>query len=715
MRTTARTLFFSTLATAAGCYAGPEGQGRGSGSSTGDGGSDGAGTDGGSGETGENGTDGADTAGTDGEDPPRPFEPIRPESALNKVKTFLTGLAPTEEEYTAYREDPATLPTLVDGWIETPEFESRAVEIFTLLFQQNTAGDDMASFLRLGNNNQLARRENKAGLPLRDYMREGWIRTAWGIVQSGRPFTDVVDTRTFQLNVPLMALLAYMDAVPRDDLNNYVRGYSWLEQAHPDLAVSYVTDRQIPWSDSTDPTSPDFGVFSVAEPTDRGDRCDNLDQSHTGRRAIEEVFRTMLGTPGNDQCWSNPSEQPSVFTSADREFRPVTIRLAGAGETRSTFWDVEALRSADTLVLGTEYVGFFGTLGFLGNWVSNDGNEHRVTANQALIVGLGRTFNPDGNNVPTDEEGVDDEHATPGSVCYGCHQTLDPMRDFFRHSYTYWGSERLDSPNNEPVPDMATFTVDGSPPVQGRGVGAFADALVGHPRFAKAWVEKLCGLVNAGYCDADDPELDRIADVFETSGFDFKVMLRELMSSPVVTYQVRTLTWDTQGAMVGAALSGDFCRRVESRLGIVDPCNLRGELDAFNNGQRTEIAGYAGSIPSIAYPRGEVGPAMAIAPGPFSSAASERLCERLSERFLGSGNRTVDPPLFTPTDRDEAFDRFAHDLMGLPRTDPVYDAVLEHLGAHFDEVAAAEEDEELALRSTFVLACQSQLTTSMGL
>ena len=86
-----------------------------------------------------------------------------------------------------------------------------------------------------------------------------------------------------------------------------------------------------------------------------------------------------------------------------------------------------------------------------------------MTTNQALIVALGKTFTSDSTAVVADTSSVDEAHAAPDSPCYGCHKTLDPMRDFLRQSYTYWGSERTASRYNEAVPAQASFTWTAAP------------------------------------------------------------------------------------------------------------------------------------------------------------------------------------------------------------------------------------------------------------
>jgi len=646
-------------------------------------------------------------------EPPRPFEALTRDAALTKVKTFLTGLAPDEAEFAAYRDDPAALAGLIDAFLETDAWKSRQLELFRLVFQQRTDGDDLGTYLKFTNNAQYGRAQKKSGLPLSDYIEQSFALTARDIVESRRPFTETITTRTFMLNVPLMALLAHMDARPANDLNQ--RAPSWLEKAYPDATVAYVKDRTIPWSDSIDPASPDFLHFSVpAAPNGNLRLCANaLDQTYTGFRAFDQVWLSELGLPGNDFCWTM-SPTPSLFTTEDRAFRPVTLRIARPGENRTLFWDIDALRRATELALGVEYVGFLGSLGFLGTFTTNDSNEYRVTTNQALIVALGQTFTAANANVPADDSNVDEAHATPGTACYGCHRTLDPMRDFYRQSYTYFGSERTGFRGNESIPGDASFATGDAEPVTGRGVGDFAAALAAHTDFAVAWARKLCGLANALPCAEGDPELAAAAEEFRRSGYDFKVLLRAVLTTPSVTYSGETATSRETGMSVGAALRDDFCRRLENRLGLVDACAVNDTLDA-PAGIRNEIRGYAASIPGIVYGRGDVQPDMPTSPTQFSTAAAERLCERLAGRFFGSGAGVTASPLFSPAQRGEAIDAFVHRLMALSSTDPRAAELKSVLDEHWDEVLAGKNSASLALQSTFVLSCTSPLVTGIGL
>jgi hypothetical protein len=166
---------------------------------------------------------------------------------------------------------------------------------------------------------------------------------------------------------------------------------------------------------------------------------------------------------------------------------------------------------------------------------------------------------------------------------------------------------------------------------------------------------------------------------------------------------------------VGAALRDDFCRRLENRLGIADACAADDRLDAPAN-IRSEIRGYAASIPGIVYGRGAVEPDMPIGSTQFSTAAAERLCERLAGRFFGTGAGVTASPIFTPAQRADAIDAFVHRLMGLSASDPRAADIQTVLNEHWDEVIATKGNSpSLALQSTFVLSCTSPLVTGIGL
>ena len=63
--------------------------------------------------------------------------------------------------------------------------------------------------------------------------------------------------------------------------------------------------------------------------------------------------------------------------------------------------------------------------------------RYRVTTNQALIVGAGAQLRRSRHHRAGQRDQLGRPcTSSPGTACFGCHQTLDPMRDFFRQSYS---------------------------------------------------------------------------------------------------------------------------------------------------------------------------------------------------------------------------------------------------------------------------------------
>src|ERR1700754_468219 len=108
-----------------------------------------------------------------------------------------------------------------------------------------------------------------------------------------------------------------------------------------------------------------------------------------------------------------------------------------SGEAVTAFYDLPSLRKATELVLSIPRLGFFTTPAFFANWQTNISNQMRVTLNQSLIVALGAQV--DGTDVTktpgNPPPGLDTTHASSGA-CFGCHQSLDPLRSIFSASYS---------------------------------------------------------------------------------------------------------------------------------------------------------------------------------------------------------------------------------------------------------------------------------------
>jgi hypothetical protein len=637
-----------------------------------------------------------------GAPPPLPFEPLPAPAALSKVKGILTGLPPSAEELQAVQADPAALAGLIDRWTMTEEFRGRMLSFFQQAFQQTQT--DVGDYVDLLGKAPTASVHGKL---LVRAIEESFARTVLALIAAGRPFTEAVTTDTFMLNPPLMELLAELDAVPRDDELKIIRKEVWPLAKFPGFKLVRTSNldpatgmpRPIPFAETIDPQSPNFGVFYDPNPVTNDKPACQDPQTVMGANAFVEFSELLWGSrPG---ACGNTTPQFTVDDFA--AWRMVRIRPPAAGEERTLFWDLPHLRDPATseLVLATPRVGFLTTLAFFANWPTNASNASRVTTNQALIVGLGRSFDDRGTTVQVSETSVDMLHVQPGTVCFGCHQTLDPMRDFFRQSYNIGYFQQLVPANSPPT---ATFTVDGSAPVTGKGIAVFARAIAEHPRFAVGWAQKVCQLANSDACDAEDPELLRVAAVFRDSHFDFRVLVREMFSSPLVTFRSKTKTADAP--VISIARREGLCALLDNRLGLSDVCELE-------PAKRTRTShNLAMAIPGGAYSRGEEAPLLPHDPNLFFSSATENLCFQLAPRLVDAAGGTS---RWSSARAEQAVGDFVHLLMGLPPGHPREPALLQILADHRTAALAAGASATTALRSTFLAACTSPFTLSHGL
>jgi hypothetical protein len=383
----------------------------------------------------------------------------------------------------------------------------------------------------------------------------------------------------------------------------------------------------------------------------------------------------------------------------------VTVRAPKDGaDAKTIFWNIAALRSANELVLETPRVGFLTTPAFFANWPTNGSNQARVTTNQASIVALGLAFDDRGVTVPVQSSAGDAAHAEPGTVCYMCHQTLDPMRDFYRESYTYFYSHRLD-PGADGIPPAGTFSVAGSDPVTGNGIVDLAAAFAAHPRFAIAWTQKLCRFANSSSCSETDPEFVRVAKAFAESRFDWKTLVRELFSSPLVTYASATESAIASGASAGIARHDSLCTSLANRLKIGDICGL------YGTPKDKRAVNLTTAVPGDGYARGAEEPLMPRDPNLFFSSATENLCALLAARVVDAGAAS----LFKSTSLDQALGDLVATVMGVPPSDPRSAGLLAILTRHDAAAIGSGATPSDALRSTFMVACSSPLSVGAGL
>jgi hypothetical protein len=346
-------------------------------------------------------------------------------------------------------------------------------------------------------------------------------------------------------------------------------------------------------------------------------------------------------------------------------------------------------------------------------WNTNDANQHRVTANQALLAALGQGFTSASSIIPTPPSsvGLDGKHAVDGSVCYACHKALDPMRQFWANDYDFNDkvSARPGAGGSFGFGDVAQ---NGNSLVDfGRFMGMVSDTQVpGQPvnRFALAMTQKLCFFANSSGCEETDPEMRRIALAFQTSGFKWPTLVRELFSSPLVTATASTATFVANGVTISIARRDQLCAALSNRLGVADVCDIGMPAPT---GKTSAINRLAGAVPADTFSRGSEIPVTPPDANLLYRAASEMVCEAVATRVVDAGAGSV----FTSANPQAAIADMVARVMALPPSDSHAAAAAKILRDHYDGAVAAKVTATNALRSTFSAACQAPSNLGLGI
>jgi hypothetical protein len=644
--------------------------------------------------------------------PTFPFEATSPASYTAKVKDLLTGLPPTAAELAAVTGDAKALTGLIDTWMATPQFQAKMLVFFKNAFQQAQV-DGTAILDQLGGRGLAT---NGATLQrLLVDIQESFPRTAWQLVAAGKPWNGTIDTSQYMVTTALASFLAFLDDRYVDDKAKVTS--RWVT-ANPKLTVTAASDLTIPLTDSMDPANVNYLKVStgIAMPN-----CVNPERTFTGQDAPFQLYSMLMGHVDTDKLAPDTMTCRAfnitpAFTDADfSDWHLVTMRAPKTGEATTTFYDLLGLRAAKELVMNVPRIGFFSTPAFFANWSTNTSNLYRVTMNQTLIVSLGHSFDGSGSTVPVSETGLDAEHAAPGTACYGCHQTLDPMKQLIAQTFSLFYHEQTDATK---AAQTGVFTFDGVSQVES-GAGALASSLANHPSFAGAWAQKLCYYADSAACSEGDPEFQRVVAAFQASHLDWKTLVRELFSSPLVTGASNTATYVDRGMPVSVARRDHLCGALELRLGISDPCGMSG-LPGLTSAQNS-IATLARGLPSDGYSRGAETPILPTDSSLFFRSGTENICRRLADQMVDvAAAPTATPPKaaskYQSTAPDVAIADFVQTIMGLPDGDPrAADAkqiLTEHYQAALKTTGIKARD---ALKSAFVLACTAPSTVSVGL
>jgi hypothetical protein len=683
--------------------------------------------------------------------PVMPMEPVAPRAYLRKVKGLLTGLAPTETEAqsVASAADPkAALATLIDTWTSSDHmefygpFRDQMIFFFTNAFQQKgftptedfkhqlleNAGFDLGPFGVYGDD---------AFPRLVQNLQESFARTAWDIVSNQRPFTDVLTTRQFMMTTALMSLYEQIE-MPND------QPYAFA--ARGTMPLGWKVDfsgNAIPLEQTLDSTNANYMVFDDQPPMNPisfqlSPTCQGMAQvnAYTG---YSQLFQRLFGfTPrypyvAQPMCWEHAS-LPYYTTSDLTDWRPVTLHALGAGEARIQPYDLPSLRKANALGLTLPRVGFYTTPAYLALWNTNDSNQHRVTANQTLLVALGAALTSDSEISPVSTVGLDSVHAVMNTECYGCHKVLDPLRQFWANEFDF--NDRNDFPafvfngiaNPRPttkggVLAAGDVNANGATIADLGGllakVNDTSDQTQPINQFAIAFTQKLCFFADSAPCAQSDPEFRRVALAFQNSKFDFKTLIHELFSSPLVTGASNTMTFQLRDVVVSVARRDQLCESLSTRLGRPDLCALSVAFP-FQSGfgftqpgspyaAQRAIFRIASSLPADGFSRGSETPVTSPDPTLFYRAGSEMVCETVAAAVVDGSN-----PVYTSSNLDQAMDGMVQQIMGYASGDPHYAQALQILKSHYQEALTGHAATD-ALRSTFSLACESPTSLSFGL
>lgn len=616
---------------------------------------------------------------------PPSFEPSSPSSYVSKVKNLLTGLPPTDAELQAVVQNESALGDLVSEWMKTPQFQTRMLRFFTSAFQQ-------------GQLNRASLIDMVPDAPISDRMlgniQASFPLTMWQLaVVEGKPLTEALTTERFMMTPPLATLYSFLDNRHTSDLN---RGTDYLTTSNPNFKFTLSNKSgPIPIEKTLNPTDPLFMNWYLPSPI-AAPCVDPLIYTRDTPRLYQFLFGTV--TASGTVC-AQSFTTPAQFADAEYDsWRMVQVRAPKAAEATTPFYDLTTMRTGNELVLRVPRVGFFTTPAFFANWATNASNQARVTINQTLIVALGRSFDDANNTQPLTLPAMDKAHSSD-PACYGCHKTLDPMRQVLRQAYTLTYHEQKD-PAQTSMPGVFAFdgiTKNISSPKE------LGQAMASHPRFAVAWTQKLCFFANSAPCNENDPEFQRIAMSFAAGGHNFKQLLRELLTSPLTTGTRNTQTFAEQGVTISVTRRDQLCAAMATRLGVPNLCAL-GRAPSL-----TQL------IPSDGYSRGGTAPILATDPSLFYRAATEQLCRSFADYVVDS-TVTGKPSRYQSKMPDAALSDLVQTVMGIAPSDARYPALRQVIGDHHAKaVKTAGISATDALKSTFVLACMSPTSISIGL
>lgn len=402
----------------------------------------------------------------------------------------------------------------------------------------------------------------------------------------------------------------------------------------------------------------------------------------------------------------------NVFVDSDfNDWRIVTITQATSASQVTIFSNVNALRSVGEnaeFPLMIPRVGFFNTPAFQIKWETNQDNQFRVTTNQALIGALNLSFDANDKTPHGNLSALPTNHAAPGTACFQCHRLMDPMRETFNLSYNYF--YRKSTGGKKHTPAFAFMGHQGP----ANSMDSLARTIASHPDFADSWVQKLCTYANSQPCNSMDPEYLRLVNLFKKSRFNFKELVIDMFSSPIITGSEETGSNGLKANRISVARQYHFCHALNMRnqelrsAGNVTKFNS--DLCAVNNLQSALRSG----ISTESINRGSVDIAQSPEFNALIYRSFEKVCEQASHYVIPENDNPL--PYGNDLEINASIAKIAYHIMGLPPNHPRFHTTTDILREVYDySKNSLEQQAIVSLRNVFEFACISPDTTGMGL
>jgi hypothetical protein len=657
---------------------------------------------------GNNGGDGGASNVDGGGSGPLPFTPDPPNVYVAKAKNILVGLPPTDDEIAKVTADPTQLGALVDTWMTYPEYQTKMMRFFELAFQQTQIGEsDFSNMLQPGQL-QLDMNTSTQSLMVQN-QQEVFARTMLALADANQPFTQAMTTQSYMMTTAMRVFYALTDVWQLDNgiegIHDYFAGAT---PTPPNIVVESTT--AIPLSETLDPTDAAHYMHWY-DPGSSASGCTTI----TYPPRANTLYNVLLGHLDAEGSCKSTTTNGQLTAGDFSDWSMVTIQQPTAGQKTTNFYDLTTLRAASTtapIILNRPYLGYYTTPAFFANWQTNASNEMRVTLNQTLIVATGAQIDGTDGTVPTSTPGLDTTHAI--GPCVGCHQLLDPTRSIFSSTFSWYYGTQLDPTwNSQP----GRFVFEGVQAPMST-IYDFGKILSNHHLVASGWAQKLCYYMDSEACVATDPEFVNIVNLFQTSNYSWNALVKAVVTSPITTHAVTSLTATTNGEIVAVSRRDHLCAALNARLGFADICGLNAAL--ADVAPKTALAIVPG-LPSDGYGRGSVVPVLPNQPSLFYRAGVENFCELIAPLVIDPKTPIANAKSWSSSDPTSAISDFVSLLIGLPPSDPRAAPVQKALSDHYTAALADTLDAGTkvtateALQSTFIAACLAPSLDSMGM